>query len=141
METEDSPLPLALQCAIILGTAASTASLRRCPWCIASVQNPVLETQQHGITCWNKLQGSSCSVTELNNHTVTQIKVHGRMTFLMRVHACQPSIVFESLLIVIMGCSSIMTISRLSGPAVPSIPVQLHHGGSEEARGVSVEQS
>lgn len=77
---------------------------------------------------------------ELNNRTVAQIKVHEPVTILMPCHVCQPSIVFESLLIVIVSCYFIMTISLLSGPAVPSLPVQLHHGGSEEARGVGVEQ-
>lgn len=78
---------------------------------------------------------------ELNNQTVAQIKVHEPVTILMPCHVCQPSIVFESLLIVIVSCYFIMTISLLSGPAVPSLPVQLHHRGSEEARGVGVEQS
>lgn len=41
VEIEDSALPLALQCGFILGSAAFTASLRRCPWCIATVQIPV----------------------------------------------------------------------------------------------------
>lgn len=40
-----------------------------------------------------------------------------------------------------MGCYFIMTISLVPGPAVPSLPVQLHHGGPEEVRGVGVEQS
>lgn len=59
----------------------------------------------------------------------------------MLCHVYQPIIVFKSWLDVIAGCCFTMTFSLFSGPAVPSLRVQLHHGGSEEARGVGVEQS
>lgn len=65
-------------------------------------------------------------MSKLDDQTVAQIYVNEPVAFLTWWPVCQP---FEEPLIVILGYF-ITIILLLSGPAIPSVPVQLHHRGS-----------